>query len=100
MRLFRTRHQGVAAVLRYSLGPDAHLKTYREQRGVTFLFDDTAGACSEITRQFFDDHDEGPFGVSDARALIESFVEVRRTMTAAIQSSNGQWSSGEGDIEG
>jgi hypothetical protein len=37
--------------------------------------------------------------VSDARALIECFVEIRRTMSAAINSPSGQWSSGEGDLE-
>lgn len=96
MKLFRTRHQGCAAALQYALGPEVHLKTYREQRGVTFAFADPDGKCGEIAAQFFDDHGEGPFGVSDARALIDEFIEVRRTATAAINSPDGQWTNTDG----
>jgi hypothetical protein len=99
VKLFRTRNQGCAAALRYALGPAAHLKTYREPRGVTFLFQDTAGECRELARQFFGDHGEGPLGVTDARGLIDDFFAIRQTMAAAIASPDGQWSNDAADGE-
>ncbi|SDG01079.1 hypothetical protein SAMN05444167_3969 [Terriglobus roseus] len=98
MRLFQTRHQGCAALLRYTLGPNAHIKTYREPQGITFVFDDTSGKCRDISHKFFDDDNEGPFSVSDGRALLDHFATIRRTMTAAINAPTGEWVN-TGEIE-
>jgi len=88
MNVFRSKHQGCAAALRYVLGSAAHRKTFVEhnQRGETFLFLDEQGQCPEIERQFF----AGELAISDARALIESFFAIKRSLAAAF-ASGGTW---------
>lgn len=91
MKVFRTRNQGAAACLLYILGADAHRKTFIEQpRGATFLFEDRDGTCAEITQRYFNDHGEGGYAVSDAKALLDCFIQIRRTLTAAIE-NGGIW---------
>jgi hypothetical protein len=81
----------LAAVLRYCFGTTAHIRTFTEKRGgTTFEFSDANGEAPAIAVQYFSDHGEGGFAVADARVLVDSFIEIRRTLTAAIN-DGGEW---------
>lgn len=90
MSICRTRNQGVAALLRYLHGPATHLRTYLEPKGATFELDDPTGESQAIIRQYHRDDGGTGFATADAKALIEEFVEVRKTLTAAI-AAGGEW---------
>jgi hypothetical protein len=92
MNTFRTRHQGLSALMRYSLGDHAHLRTYLESdRRVSFEFDDSAGRCADIARTFFES--EGA-AVSNAKALLDAHRKVRGSVSDAIE-SDGEWRNRE-----
>ncbi|SFS10791.1 hypothetical protein SAMN05421771_1848 [Granulicella pectinivorans] len=86
MSLYRTRNQGVCAIMRYVYGPAVHIATFIEQpKGATFLIDDVEGRCAEIARAYHRD-DNGPgFPIEDPKTLLDEFIATRHTLTAAIQ---------------
>jgi hypothetical protein len=93
--IFRTKNQGAAACLLYALGPASHRKTFLEgARGATFLFADQDDTCAEIVQRYFSDHGEGGYAVEDAKSLIDCFIQIRRTLTAAIE-NGGKWENTE-----
>lgn len=89
--MYRTRNQGAAACLLYTLGNAAHRKTFLEERprGATFAFEDPEGRCAGIVQQYFNDHGEGGYYV-DAKGIVDCFLQIRRTLTAAIE-NGGVW---------
>lgn len=87
---FKTRNQGVAALMRYLHGSAAHVRTYLEPKGATFELDDVNGDAAAIARQYHRDDDGSGFAVADAKTLLDEFLEVRKTLSAAIQ-NGGEW---------
>jgi hypothetical protein len=91
MSIYRTRNQGLAATLHYLLGPSAHRRTFTEQpRGVTFEFDDLSGEGPKISRTYHKDDGGTGFAVTDAKTLLDSFIEIRKTLSRAIE-NGGEW---------
>lgn len=89
--IYRTRSQGLTALLRYLHGRDTHLRTYRGETGsVTFELRDPNNEAPGISQMYHGDAGGGGFGITDAKALIEEFCEVRRTMTATI-GADAEW---------
>lgn len=92
MSNYRTKNQGLAGALRYALGKSAHVLTDATSgRGGDFVFEGDRSECESIATAYFSDHGEGGFPISDAKALIASFVEVRRTLSEAIRAFDGVW---------
>lgn len=53
MSMYRTRNQGVCALLRYIYGPNVHMATFIEQpSGATFLLRDAEGRCAQIAKTY------------------------------------------------
>jgi hypothetical protein len=72
-------------------GPGVHIATFLEEpRGVTFLLEDVEGRCAEIVRAYHRDDGGDGFAISDAKALIDEFIETRKTLTKAIDSGK-EW---------
>lgn len=91
MSLFRTRNQGVAAIMRYLFGSSAHVRTFLEQpKGATFELDDPTGDGQAIVRQYHRDDGGSGFAVADAKAFLDEFIDVRKTLSAAI-ANGGEW---------
>lgn len=89
--IFKTRNQGLAALLRFLHGPSVHLRTCLEQpKGASFELEDRTGDAREIMRQYHRDDGGAGFAVSDAKALLDEFIAVRRTLSAAID-DGGEW---------
>lgn len=91
MSHYRTRNQGVCALLRYLYGANAHMATFVEQpRGATFLIDDVEGQCADISRTYHGD-DGGPgFAIQNPKAFLDEFIATRKTLSAAIKDGK-QW---------
>ena len=91
--IYRTRSQGVAAALRYAFGPESHRATFAAEQkcGIVFRFDDTNNEAAPIASAFHKDRGESGFSVSDSKVLINEFLPVRKTMTAAIEAVNKTW---------
>lgn len=91
MNVYRTRNQGVCALMRYVYGPGVHIATFIEQpKGTTFLIEDVEGRCAEIARTYHRD-DGGPgFAIEDPKVLLDEFIKTRQTLSAAIQDGK-QW---------
>lgn len=88
---YRTCHQGCAAVLRFVLGDENHLRTYRRSDSrISFEFMDPEDKAAEIARTFFEP--EG-IAVSNARELLACDRAVRLTVGDAIE--RGEWRSEE-----
>lgn len=85
---YATRHQGLAALLRYASIP--HIRTEKEhgERGfrAVFVFDDSDRQCEGLKLEFFSP--EG-IAVSDARVLLLSEFEIRKTIANAF--ADGVW---------
>lgn len=91
MNFYKTRNQGVAALWRYLHGPSAHLRTYLEQpKGATFELDDTTGDAQRIVRQYHRDDGGSGFAVADAKAFLDEFIDVRKTLSTSI-ANGGEW---------
>lgn len=91
MSAYRTRNQGLAALWRYLNGRGTHLRTYLEEsRGATFELADPNNKGREISQMYHADDGGNGFAITDAKSLIDEFVEVRRTLTAAIDNA-GEW---------
>ena len=86
MSLYRTRNQGVCALLRYLYGKSAHIATFLEQpKGATFLIEDMEGRCAEIAKVYHRDDGGRGFAIEDPKTFLDEFIHVRQTLTAAIQ---------------
>ena len=90
--IVKTRNQGAAALWRYLHGQTAHLRTYLE-RAATFELDDPNGEFHSTTRLYHRDDGGSGFAVADAKELLDQFIAVRQTLTAAI--ANGEWRNQE-----
>lgn len=86
----KTRNQGVCALARYLYGPSAHRRTYVESKGVTYEIADPSEEFQAIIRQYHRDDGGSGFATADAKSLVEEFVAVRKTLTAAIE-NGGEW---------
>ena len=91
MKPYRTRNQGVCAILRYTFGPQVHVATFIEQpKGATFLLNDAEERCAEIAKAYHRD-DGGPgFPIEDPKTFLDEFIATRQTLSAAIQDGK-QW---------
>ena len=91
MNLYRTRNQGVCALMRYLYGPSVHIATFIEQpKGATFLLHDVEGRCAEIAKAYHRD-DGGPgFPIQDPKVFLDEFIATRQTLSAAIRDGR-QW---------
>lgn len=95
MSVFRTRNQGVCALLRYIYGPSIHIATFIEQpKGATFLLEDVEGRCAEIAKTYHRDDGGAGFSIQDAKTFLDEFIATRQTLTAAIQDGK-QWRNQE-----
>lgn len=96
MSIYKTRNQGLAALLRYINGRDSHLRTYIEPSGsISFELSDPNGEARGIAKTYHGENGGGGFGVTDAKGLVEEFCEVRKTLTAAVHS--GEWRNENSD---
>jgi hypothetical protein len=91
MSVYRTRNQGVCAIIRYTYGPQVHVATFIEQpRGATFLLEDVEGQCAQIAKAYYRD-DGGPgFPIEDPKVFLDEFIKTRQTLSEAIQDGK-QW---------
>lgn len=87
MTIYATKHHGLSAALIYFLGSNSHLRTYLGAKGAFFEFADE-GECKSIAHQFFSKH--GGLSISDARALLDCLIQIRKTLATAI-ANGGEW---------
>jgi len=91
---YTTRHADLAAFLRYALGDQSHISTTTNGISTAFVFtDEPQGRCRELADEFFA---EGSAVVGDARALLESSREIKRTSAMAYKSEEKAWAPGDG----
>lgn len=89
MSEFRTRSEGFSALLRYTLGSNAHLRTevtHRERVLFTFA-DEPVGSCKKLADDYFAD---GSVAIGDARCLLECARDLRWTVRQA-RNNGGRW---------
>jgi hypothetical protein len=85
--IYRSRNQGLSAVL--TLHGLTHLRTYQTPVGVTYEFSDPHNEARAIAKKYHNETHTGGFPCRDSKALVEAFLNIRKTLTFAIQ--NGAW---------
>jgi hypothetical protein len=87
--IYTSRHFGLASALRYILGDSAHRETWVENgtKRISYAFRNTNGECEKLAAVFFSD---AGMATGNARDLIEAAREVKKTMTAAINTDGEQ----------
>lgn len=90
---YQTRHVGLAALLRYAMGDESHLRTEKvAQYSTIFTFSDSE-RCAELERVFFS-RDGAATG--NARELLDCVRVIRATVAAAQRNPDGVWNAGDG----
>ncbi len=89
-RIYRTKSQSTAALLRFTLGDDCHVATIMEPgRRASFEFcDKPEQSCEELVKLFYG---RDPVPVTDAVRLLICLHKVQQSMNAARRGRSGIW---------
>lgn len=93
MNEYTTRHVGLAALLRYAMGDDAHLRTQKVGQYSTIFVFRNPERCAELEHIFFS-RDGAATG--NARELLDCARVIRATVAAAQRKPDGTWSAEDG----